>query len=123
MATELLAYLSPDQLTVLSEETRPAGTFASLSAAKKVCIRQLVPDALPALTSAQTVDKGSYIIGNPVVRITWIIRNKTQAELDADKVVADTPIIKAALAIFDGGTATNAQIQRAIAWLIRQARG
>lgn len=122
---EALAYLSPDQLTVMEEAQRPDGTYAALQAVKKPRIRQLVVDALPVINPAtQTIDRGPYVIGAGIgpVRITWVVRAKTAAELDIDNVEANRATLKAAIALFDAGTANAAQVQRAIAWLLRQAR-
>lgn len=47
----------------------------------------------------------------------------TQAELDANAQASEATAIRPAIAVFKAGTATNAQIQRAIAYLLKQSLG
>lgn len=56
---------------------------------------------------------------NPV----WEVVALSQAELDAISQASEAVIIKQAISLFKAGTATNAQIQRAIAYLLKQSLG
>ncbi len=80
----------------------------------------LTIDAQPVPSASQVVVQNAITFTATTATQTWSLRAKTQAELDAEATAAEKATLKAALALFDARTATNAQVQRAIAWLIRQ---
>lgn len=96
--------------------------FANLQANGKAerLLRMWVPTAPPAPNASQVLEPAAPIITATTATQAWALRAKIQAELDTDTAAVEKTTLKAALALFDARTATNAQVQRAIAWLIRQ---
>jgi hypothetical protein len=101
-----------------------AQQYAAIQAnGKAQWLRLYVVDSKPVPTSLQKLVDGPYITDATTTHRTWALSAKSQAEVDADTLSAlqatEKPLITTALAVFDARTATSAQIQRAIAWLIR----
>ena len=62
---------------------------------KQAYLKPLVIDTQPVLTAAQTIVDAGYAIEATQVRQTWSLRNKAQAELDADSQAAELVQLKA----------------------------
>ena len=109
---------------------------------KQAFLRPLVIDAQPGPTTSQAVVDAGHVIEATQVRQTWVLRNKTQAELDADAQSSELTALRTMVAalttdIQAGITAaptTTAQAfaaiqdlkrralrtDRAIRWLLKQ---
>ena len=87
-----LAFLSADSTVVVREETYDDQWYAQAQAAgnpKVQRLRPLIVDPLPALTATQVADRGPYVIELAQVRITWVVRDKSAAELEADALALE----------------------------------
>ena len=60
-------------------------------------LRLWAVDAQPTPGATQVVEHGPIVINETEARQTWALREKTQAELDAEANSADRPTIKAAI--------------------------
>ena len=86
-----------------------APEFAALQAnGKASSLRLWVIDAQPVPSATQVVIDAGYVIEATQARKTWTLRNKTQAELDAEQQAADLVVLKALV------TALNADIAAGI---------
>jgi hypothetical protein len=75
-----------------------AQEYAALQAnGKAASLRPWVVDAKPAVTAAQVADLGPIAITATEARQTWVIRSKTQAELDAEANAAELDLILAGI--------------------------
>ena len=92
------ARLTQDKLAV--EKTDIALTpeqFGSMGAWKQSFLRPYLVDQPPNPSAAQVVDFAGYVIEDAQVRQTWNLRNKTQAELDADSQTSELTALKTML--------------------------
>ncbi len=119
------AILDAPQKTVMDVREYDDQWYAQAVAAgnpKVGYVRPLVTDAAPAITAAQKLQTGPYAIEAARVRRTWIIVAKAASEVEQDARLAQLTALATAIATFEAGTATNAQAQRAIAFLLRQVQ-
>lgn len=73
--------------------------YTSLQAnGKATWLRLWVVDAKPVPTAAQVVELGPITISATEAHQTWTLRNKTQAELDAETNATDRPLLLQMLA-------------------------
>jgi hypothetical protein len=73
--------------------------YASLEVnGKSVWLRLWVVDPQPVPTATQVVEHGPVTISLTEARQTWTLRNKTQAELDAETNATDRPLLLQMLA-------------------------
>src|SRR5688500_8555495 len=62
---------------------------------KAAFLRLWIVDPQPTPSATQAVQMGPVVITGTEARQTWTLRDKTQAELDAEANAADRPTVKA----------------------------
>jgi hypothetical protein len=70
-----------------------AETYAALSANKLALLRLWVVDTQPAPSATQVLMDGGIVVGDTEAHQTWALRDKTQAELDAEAVASEGPTV------------------------------
>lgn len=65
---------------------------------KAAWLRTWVVDAKPSVTASQLIVAGPIVIDAVEAHQTWTVREKTQAELDAEQNAADRPALLAMIA-------------------------
>lgn len=90
-----------------------AEQYAALADSKKATLRLWIVDAKPTPSATQVLVDGGIVVGDTEAHQTWTLRDKTQAELDADAAAAaratDIEQIKAVLTALKNGTGTSAE--------------
>ena len=89
--------------------------------AKEERVRPVVITAQPAFDPAtQKVEHTGWIINGAEVNPEWTVVALTVSELDEKGDSDESDLLLAAYQTFKDNNATQAQVQRAIAWLIKQ---
>lgn len=118
--------LQPGTYAILNDDLsfREVRTFTEQQAVKDGRARPVVMTAQPAFNAAtQKVIQNGWTIIETEANPVWQVVALTQAELDVISQASEAVIIKQAIATFGAGTATNAQIQRALTYLLKQSLG
>lgn len=94
----LFARINPLGPTIDSVVDIDPAAVASLVDAKRQWVRPIVADAVPTVPTSQVVERGPLVIEPTQVRQTWVVRDKTQAEVDADSATTERATLVAMVA-------------------------
>jgi hypothetical protein len=96
---------------------------------KALYLRAWSVDAQPTPGATQYVDRGPIVIDATTARQTWVLQEKTAAQLELEQTEADKPQVRAVLAAMQAyaanqdvsGTAVQ-RIERLELWVLRLVR-
>jgi hypothetical protein len=66
-----------------------AQQYADLAQPKKDTLRVYIVDPRPVPSATQAVDNGLLVVGPVEAHLTWVLRDKTAAELEGDSLKAE----------------------------------